>query len=125
ELTRTQRIGDSEMNLTINLDRSVQAPTFWTYARTYAEPSEGGQGKAHSFSRWLDEDGYVLDASMVSQTWPLRLNRAAQSWLEANRDRNLYVPAIVLEVIEQGIVAEQYIEPQHAAELELWKRSLP
>jgi predicted nucleic acid-binding protein len=82
---------------------------------TYRAPHDGHAQRPTRF---------VCDASIVSQTWPSKSNKAAQAWLAQAGSGCLFAPAIVLEVIEQGIAPERFFEPAHAEELTQWKCSL-
>lgn len=73
----------------------------------------------------LGRPGYVVDATIVSKTWPHKPHAATCAWLAAAPSGSLYVPAVVMEVIQRGIDLEQDREPGHAEELTFWRDTLP
>jgi predicted nucleic acid-binding protein len=73
-----------------------------------------------------ERQGYIVDATVVSQTWRYRADPATCEWLSSAPRGSLHVPAVVMEVIERGIsLVEHKRELEHVEELKLWRNSLP
>ena len=77
-----------------------------------------------TWTRRQHDFGYIVDASVVSRTWPYRRDPSVCSWLATAPRGSLYVPAAAMEVIQRGIELERETEPEHARELEEWRDSL-
>lgn len=67
---------------------------------------------------------FIVDASIVSLTWPYNRHRAASLWLDETIYQTLFVPSIVLGVINRGI-SKVHHEHEHVVELAEWRNSLP
>lgn len=67
---------------------------------------------------------FIVDASIVSLTWPYNCHRTASLWLDETIYQTLFVPSIVLGVINRG-KSKVHHEHEHVMELTEWRNSLP
>ncbi|MBS3652084.1 hypothetical protein KEU06_26125 [Pseudaminobacter sp. 19-2017] len=68
--------------------------------------------------------GFVVDATVVSQTWPCKKDTPARRWADCIPPNCLFVPEAVLEVIDHGIASEETLHPTHGRQLRAWKAAL-
>lgn len=68
--------------------------------------------------------GYLLDTHILSETRKLRPHGGVLAWLKAQRDENLYLPALVFGEIQSGIENTRRTDPQRAEHLSSWVKEL-
>jgi len=102
----------------------LSAPTPVEIATKQRRPGMRNTSTRATWTRWQQDFGHIVDASVVSRTWPYKRDPSVYAWLASAPRGSLYVPAAAVEVIKRGIELVRETEPEHARELDAWRDSL-